>query len=267
MRNWTKENHSSLVWEICKSPGIAAFDFDNTLIKNDFGETVMNSLILDGLSELQTTFSDYFRDKTKASRVWKLREKNPSLLKQFVWEEYSYLMQTVGVEKAYRWSSFLFSGWRSSKIRSYSKKVWKSELKRKEDSGAVKPYKEMVGLVKFLKENNWTVFIVTASPEQIIQEVCTSFFVPKENVIGMKLLEKEGVSSSEIIEPYTYGQGKVDAFFARTSLYPDLAFGDSENDFPLLKAAKRFGVLIDRGNSELADKCKNIGCLIQPVFK
>jgi phosphoserine phosphatase len=227
----------------------------------------MNSLILDGLCELKAPFTDFFKNKVKARRVWRLKERNPNVLKNFVWEEYIDIMKREGVEKAYRWSSFLFSGWKDKKIRSYSKKIWRQELKKKTDSNAVHPYKEMIGLVRFLIEKGWNVFIITASPESIIQEVSSVYSVPKENVIGMRLIESGGYSTPEILEPYTYGNGKVKALYDRIGDYADLAFGDSENDYPLLKSAKRFGVLLDKGNSELVDKCKSINCLIQPVFK
>jgi phosphoserine phosphatase len=226
----------------------------------------MNSLIQDGLLELKESFADFFPNKIKAQRIFRLRERNSDQLKEFVWNEYSQIMKEKGVEEAYRWSSFIFSGWTEKKLLSYSKKIWKAELKRKEIT-AVSPFKEMIGLVKFLLEKEWNVFIVTASPEAIIQEISPVFFIPKENVIGMKLLENNGISTSEIIEPYTYGEGKVKALLERVGAKPDLAFGDSENDFPLLKSATRFGVLIDKGNSELADRCRSINCLIQPVFR
>ena len=219
-----------------------------------------------GLLELKSEFTDFFRDKRKAKRVWRLRERNPILFKNFVWAEYFHIMKEEGVEKAYRWSSFLFSGWKDKKFRSYSKKIWREELKSKEPT-AVSPYKEMLGLVHFLVEKDWAVYIVTASPESIIQEVSSKFSIPKENVIGMKLAIKDEISTPQLIEPYTYGEGKVKALYERIGDYPDLAFGDSENDFPLLKSAKRFGVLIDKGNAGLADKCRSIGCLIQPVFR
>lgn len=253
------------MWEICKSPGIAAFDFDNTLIKNDFGEAVMNCLIQDGLLELKSEFSEFFRDKKKAKRIWKLKERNPSIFKEFVWAEYFQIMKEEGVEKAYRWSSFLFSGWKDKNFRSYAKKIWNQELKSKEQT-AVSPYKEMIGLVQFLLEKSWRVYIVTASPESIIQEVSSKFSIPQENVIGMKLEMENGFSTPRLIEPYTYGEGKVKALYERIGDYADLAFGDSENDFPLLKSAKRFGVLIDKGNLSLADQCRKIGCLIQTAF-
>ena len=226
----------------------------------------MNSLIQDGLVELKESFVDFFPDKTKAQRIFRLKERNPDQLKEFVWSEYSRIMKEKGVEQAYRWSSFLFSGWTEKKFRSYSKKIWKAELNRKEIT-AVSPFKEMVGLVKFMLEKEWKVFIVTASPEPIIQEISKVFSIPKENVIGMKLAENNGVSTSRIIEPYTYGEGKVKALWERVGATPDLAFGDSENDFPLLKSATRFGVLLDKGNLELADRCRSINCLIQPVFR
>lgn len=226
----------------------------------------MNALILDGLHELKEDFTQYFQNKKQASRVWKLRERSPIQLKEFVWKEYSLIMKEKGVEAAYRWSSFLFSGWKDKKIRQYAKKIWKSELSSK-DPASVSPYKEMVGLVRFLLESKWKVLIVTASPDKIIEEVSSVFYLPKENVIGMKLKEADGISTPKIIEPYTYGEGKVKAIQERVGVNPDLAFGDSENDFPMLKSATRFGVLIDKGNLELAEKCRKLNCLIQPMFR
>ncbi|HNL72793.1 MAG TPA: HAD-IB family phosphatase [Leptospiraceae bacterium] len=249
-----------------KNPGVAAFDFDNTLIKNDFGEAVMNQLLLDGLENLKVPFEIYFKDKEKAKDIWADRKTNPNRFKDFVWEEYSSIIQSQGVEKGYRWSSFIFSGWKEDEFRSYARSVWKEELKREVKVG-VSPYEEMRDLSHCLVENNWNVFIVTASPEEVIQEVSQEFLIPKENVIGMRLEQENGFPTPRIIEPYTYGEGKVRALFQRKGLTADLAFGDSENDYPLLKTAKRLALLIDKGKKELVEKCEEIHCLIQPMFK
>lgn len=249
-----------------EKPGIAAFDFDNTLIKNDFGEAVMNSLLLDGLTNLKVSFPGYFRDKKKAEEVWQKRKEERENLKNFVWEEYKYIIETKGVENGYRWSSFIFTGWKEEEFRGYARTVWKEELK-KNQAIDVSPYEEMQDLARLLVQNQWTVFIVTASPEAIIQEVSSEFSIPKENVIGMRLEIENGISTPRIIEPYTYGAGKVKALQERKGLQADLAFGDSENDFPLLKSAKRFGLLIDKGKKDLVEKCLEIHCLIQPMFK
>lgn len=226
----------------------------------------MNSLLMQGLKKLSSEFTSYFQDRKNAERVWTLKDKNPQLLKDFVWKEYSSIKEKDGLEKAYRWSSFIFSGWKPKKIRLFAKKVWKAELKRT-DELSVSPYQEMIEFISFLQEHNWKVFIITASPEEVIQEVSSQFFIPEENVIGMKPVIKDGISTSEILEPYTYGEGKVAALREIIGTNADLSFGDSENDLPLLKSAKRFGVLIDRGNKELVEKCKSFHCLIQPAFK
>lgn len=105
----------------------------------------------------------------------------------------------------------------------------------------------MKELVSHLLENQWEVWIVTSSPQEIVQSVSPLFGIPAERVLGMQLSLENGLHSSEILEPFTYGKGKVERLKVATGGFVDLAFGDSVNDFVLLDSATQMGIFLDRG--------------------
>jgi HAD superfamily phosphoserine phosphatase-like hydrolase len=263
--NWNDEIYSYLTELIPNSVGTTAFDFDNTLIKNDFGETVMNSLIEEGLPFLKEEFSDFFSDKKLASSIFSNRFQNPHAFKDLILNEYSDLLQNQSTEIAYRWSSFIFSGLTEIEQREFTRKVWTREMDSTASS-SVKIFQDMVNLIDYMKLHGWKIFIITASPEVIIREVANHFHIEPKNVIGMNLKIENGIFTSKIIEPYTYGIGKVNALQSRFGLTVDLAFGDSENDFPLLSSAKKKGIALDKGDVEYIKKCRTKNFYIQKHF-
>ena len=187
---------------------------------------------------------------------------NPPLLSEIIWKRYESILKTEGMETAYRWTSFLFSGWTPDEFESKALKVWNQKCKDKK----IYPYAPMISLIEFLKLNHWTIYVITASPTIAIQSVLPIFGLEKNCVLGMNLKVVENKLSSIILDPYTYGNGKVEAYQNNSKNRLDLAFGDTRNDLPLLRFARR-GILIDRGNQELRVECKGLGIYIQPVFK
>lgn len=258
-RNWKKEIHQFLVSEISLQVGVAAFDFDNTLVRGDFGEAVMFSLIDKGLSEHLLQFSSYFENQSSAELVYSQRKKEPVQFHNFIDTEYNSHLNNRGLSFAYRWTSFLFSGYSSGELHNESIHVWNQN---QTSPNGVKPYLEMLDLIQFLLESNWKVYIVTASPSICIQAISNHFQIQPENVIGMNLSESKGRLTQKIIEPYTYGEGKVEAL-SIAGQRADLAFGDSFNDYPLLQSARSKGILLDRGNLDLVQKCLDMNCFVQ----
>lgn len=262
-RRWVPEIHRNLTHIISSSPGIACFDFDNTLIYNDFGEKLMEAVVTDGMPYLPDDLSPYFRNHS----YWKEHRNHPSEEKApLVWEEYTYHLKEFGIEAGYRWTSFLFQGMTKEEFYDFSQANWaKVSEQRTED--AVFPQPELLDLIAYLQAKNWVVYIVTASPEFGIAAISQHFSIPESQVIGMKLaLTPDGRTLPKIIEPYTYGKGKVDAILSRIGSLPDLAFGDSFNDFPMLCSAKRKAVAMDKGNPEFVEACLKEGILIQPFL-
>ncbi|MDF3821032.1 HAD family hydrolase [Leptospira sp. 96542] len=263
LRSWVPEIHSQLKSIIEGNSGLACFDFDNTLIRNDFGEKIMEEIMLDGLPNLPKDLSQFFRN----SEIWRDHTKLSFVEKQnLIWEEYSYNLKEFGIEAGYRWSCFLFQGLSPEDYERISAKVWK-RVNIPDESIGVTPQKEMLDLVYFLQKNNWRIYIVTASPEPGIAAIASHFSIKKENVIGMRqTIGLDGKYTASLIEPYTYGEGKVKAIEKWIGEYPDLAFGDSFNDFPMLCTAKKMGVAIDKGNPEFVEACSKQGIYIQPYF-
>ncbi len=263
--NWSDELYSYLTELIPNHVGTVAFDFDNTLIKNDFGEAVMNSIIQEGLPFLKEDFTKFFSDHDFAAKIFAERFENPKSLSDFILNEYSNLIQNNSTEFAYRWSSFIFSGLSEPEQKEFTRKVWTKEINSTETS-SVKIFQDMIHLIQFLKFHNWEIYVVTASPEIIIREVASHFHIDPLNVIGMNLEIENGIFTPKIIEPYTYGIGKVNALQSRFGLQADLAFGDSENDFPLLCSARKMGIALDKGDTKYIEKCRDKNFLIQKHF-
>lgn len=261
--SWTDEIYDRLTALIPSKTGIVCFDFDNTLIRNDFGEKIMDQLIKEGLQFLPKDISLFFRDK----HLWKDHTKlSFSEKEHLVWEEYAYQLKEFGIERGYRWTSFIFQGLTKEDYYEVSRRAWALVNQPDKESG-VFPQVEMKDLIQYLNHHNWKVFIVTASPEPGIAAIAHHFPVFESHVIGMRqVLDENKKYTHELIEPYTYGEGKVKAIEERIGEYPDLVFGDSFNDYPMLNKAKEFGVAIDKGDPEFVKACSSQGILIQPYF-
>lgn len=261
--SWTDEIYDRLTTLIPKKTGIVCFDFDNTLIRNDFGEKIMDQLIMEGLEYLPKDLSYFFRDQ----KLWKDHTKLSLAEKEhLVWEEYAYQLKEFGIESGYRWTSFLFQGMSKETYYEVSRRAWQRVYQPEEETG-VFPQLEMKDLISYLNHHNWQVYIVTASPEPGIAAIAHHFPVKESHVIGMRqVLGEDGKYTHKLIEPYTYGEGKVKAIQERIGTNPDLVFGDSFNDYPMLCKAKEFGVAIDKGDPEFVKACKSKGILIQPYF-
>lgn len=261
--SWTDEIFDRLTTIIPKTPGIACFDFDNTLIRNDFGEKIMEELLHDGLIYVPKDLSEFFRDK----ELWRDHTKLSIPEKEsLIWEEYSYQLKEYGIERGYRWTCFIFQGMDMEEYYEVSRKAWDRVYIHDKDSG-VFPQVEMKDLISYLYHHKWIVYIVTASPEPGIAAISHLFPVEESKVIGMRQeLGENGKFTHRLIEPYTYGEGKVKAIEERIGKYPDLAFGDSFNDFPMLCQAKQMAVAINRDNPEFAAACASKGIYIQPYF-
>ncbi|WP_016753718.1 HAD family hydrolase [Leptospira santarosai] len=242
----TRDFWNPPIYEILSrtSPGKAAFDFDNTLVRNDFGEAVMELFLSQGVPAYKKDVSSFLRENV--DKVLAARFQDPALFRSLVLSEYESIQSTFGLEASYRWSSWIFSGHSPEELKEISRRVWNEHAF---DSGphSVKIYEPMKELVDHLLENRWEVWIVTASPQEIVQSVSPLFGIPTERVLGMQLSLENGLHSSKILEPFTYGKGKVERLKVATGGFVDLAFGDSINDFALLGSAARAGIFLDRG--------------------
>lgn len=288
-RNWTDTAFGSISELLESEPGLAAFDFDNTLIYNDLGEACMNYMALQGL--IRADSAEFWQalshpafptEQLPALRVAYERALSGAQGADIAFGEamlhaYLYLAEYIGLETAYRWTRVFFAGHTEEQLRSIARHVFAHEQEQSlgqltlpgglEISSGIRIYQEIAELISAMTERGWTVCVVTASPEPLIQAVISSWGLPDERVYGMQLARGSADEpfSPVIVEPLTFAYGKVARLAAEQKGTLLFAAGDSWTDYALLLAARQ-ALLIDRGNDALRERAKLSGFEIQPRF-
>jgi phosphoserine phosphatase len=274
VEEWNQETKSvieDLLNSEIQNP-VAVFDFDNTLIYGDQGTNLMNYLILNLLIKVN---EDWFWDESHWQYVDKKDYENVKLKFNLAYlnkddvsyaidlldEIYKvfYKLEEINLEIAYRWTKILFAGFTIQELKQYSEISFRNALNDNiEDfmlpSGntiqqGIRIHPLFYRFVQELKKREWKIFIITASPEPAIQAISYYWSIPEEYVIGMKLKQSHGILLPEIIEPYTYNEGK----YLNLKKYIDepitLAVGDSLPDIFMLEKAK-VPIFVKRKNKD-----------------
>lgn len=222
----------------------------------------MHALLQAGYPKLSTQeklpYDSLFRNPSEAERIHKSSiEKNNHEWYLLCLEEYNFVYESLGLGPSYRWTSFLFSGWSEIPFKDLARSIWLQNLEKSQSTPSyVHPRKPLLDLLLEFKKKNWKIKIITASPTWAIQITTPELGLEPEDVLGMNLRLQKNKTTSEIIEPYPYGDGKVETIQNHFKQMPDIAFGDTINDFPMLQSATQAAVLFNRGNSELNQLCK-----------
>ncbi|MBI3395680.1 MAG: haloacid dehalogenase-like hydrolase [Spirochaetia bacterium] len=288
---WNADARSRLGRILSERPGVAAFDFDNTLIFNDLGEACLYYIALQGLLPLHR--SDFWQEMVHPlvpqPTVDKLKETYGHLDPEDNYDVYVRFVDTLigtyhkiaeqdGLESAYRWTRIFFGGQTVSDMEGVARSVFEYECERAVGesllpsgipmAAGIRMYPEMEWLVRELLKRGWDVHIVTASPEVIIRKVAPQWGISPDNVHGMQLVLKpeENLLLPVIQEPMTYGPGKVEALRNKVKEPLRFAAGDSYTDWDLLTYAED-ALLIDRGRPDLRQDAQKNGMIIQERFE
>jgi phosphoserine phosphatase len=274
VEEWNQETKSvieDLLNSEIQNP-VAVFDFDNTLIYGDQGTNLMNYLILNLLIKGN---EDWFWDESHWQYVDKKDYENVKLKFNLAYlnkddvsyaidlldEIYKvfYKLEEIDLEIAYRWTKILFAGFTIQELKQYSGISFRNALNDKiEDfmlpSGntiqqGIRIHPLFYRFVQELKKREWKIFIITASPEPAIQAISYYWSIPEEYVIGMKLKQSHGILLPEIIEPYTYNEGKYLNLKKHIDEPITIAVGDSLPDIFMLEKAK-VPIFVKRKNKE-----------------
>jgi phosphoserine phosphatase len=272
--HWSAATYSRLSSLLDGPPGLAAFDFDHTLIQGDHGEALMNEIILGGhVRADEPWFWEHW-----PSSVHRAREEQRAAYERFryfddpmllidwmdgIIDVYEAIRNELGTEAAYRWSSIFFAGFHEEELADLSRKVFENALTARSSialpSGRELPagIRIRAGLQELIREmldRKWTVYIVTASPRIPIAVLSHHWNLLPEQVIGMELHRMEdGRLGPQIVEPYPCAEGKVRALRRRSEEPLRFAAGDSVMDMALLEEAET-AMVIDRGSVALRRK-------------
>jgi phosphoserine phosphatase len=118
-----------------------------------------------------------------------------------------------------------------------------------------------------LRSAGFEVWVVSASPRLAVVPFARRIGVEDERVLGMREVVRDGVLSSDLEGPPTYGEGKVMALMRAAGRGPLMAVGDAVTDAEMLGAACAAGglaVLLDRGDPALRALARERGWLVQP---
>ncbi|MBI41711.1 MAG: haloacid dehalogenase-like hydrolase [Leptospiraceae bacterium] len=282
---WTPENRKRMESLLEGPPGQAVFDFDNTLIHGDLGEACMYYIAFQGLVRADLdefwneiahpSLSNKTLDRIRAS--WDRNQAFEDLQAHLEWVDellglYETLVQTAGLEQAYRWTRSLFGNQPEKELRSIATYVFQDESRMPVDfeelpSGrkiprGIRIIPEIFQLIQSMLQSGWTVRIITASPEPTIQSVIQHWNLEEAAVRGMRLKRKDDMLLPYIEEPMTFGPGKVQAIRELDDRAIDFAAGDSFTDLDMLRAAG-MALLVDRGKEDLRGLAEQEGFLIQ----
>lgn len=294
---WLPEIHARLLelidqhgakaktFDPCRRP-LAVFDWDNTVIAGDIGDQAFNTAAERAFFKPDPEILEPLPEDLAGAikQAWKKETPAAGELRYLYHRAYAALCADKGNAVCYPWIARAFHGHSARELERFAVEVIERELAREiaseevrgdgdpiQVSRGVRVRPEMQGLLKTLVESGFDVFIVTASPEWLIQTFALEVQLPRENVLGIRtVVDRDGRLTPQIAPPVTYREGKVAAIRTRIApggRRPVLAVGDAETDWEMLDEASHLAVLIDRASEGLRAHARARGWAVQPVFE
>jgi phosphoserine phosphatase len=257
---------------------VAAFDFDNTMITGDVGETLHYRLCAEGLYAFTDAFwaqihPDDGRDRIRARYDPRRPEDEAVLDLQAVFIR---RLQREGLASAYRWAVTLHVDLPVNDLMRIASNHFEREQAlprevqvRRAPGGEVlrmqrgierrEPMEALAGAVRDAGLVDW---VISATNEWAIRAIAPQLGFTAERCIGNACIEEGGVVTAARREPVTWRAGKVEALDTIVGQRAWLSVGDSWTDAELLESAMGLAVLIDRGDVSLRDHAVARGWLV-----
>lgn len=162
----------------------------------------------------------------------------------------------------------LFAGFTPGEVRAIARETFADErvaplstrrLGSRTLPRGVRYLREGRELAEELLRRGFEVWAVSGSNRWSVEPVFEELGIPPERVIGLEMQVREGVLTTEEVEPVPIREGKITALRLRTSAVPLLVASDSKNDIPLFLTAKDLKVRINSRNRDTADFFRSPG--------
>ncbi|MFD0341905.1 haloacid dehalogenase-like hydrolase [Streptomyces sp. NPDC127117] len=309
---------------------VAVFDWDNTVIKNDVGDATMfwllrNSRIRQPEQGDWRTTSRYLTDAAAESlraacpdgtgRDRTLPTATDTVCADEILSVYSEATTTSGqdafagydrrtMEPSYAWLAQLTHGWTAAQVRSFAAAARAENLaapvgatqrvgSTTDATGYVRYYDQQRDLIRALRRAGFDVWIVSASPQPVVDVWARGVDVAPGNVIGIRSTTERGRYTSHLSacgtarpgadSQITYIDGKrcwinKEIFGVRGAAAsrvqdparrPVFAAGDSDTDVSMLRDATGLRLALNRNKAELM--CRSYDnadgkWLVNPMF-
>jgi phosphoserine phosphatase len=108
-------------------------------------------------------------------------------------------------------------------------------------------------LIAGLQNGGFDLIAVSGSNVWSVEPVFRALGVPAEKVVGLEVAVRNGLLTSEVIEPVPIREGKIPALRRSTKALPVLVASDSKNDLPLFLYSSGLKVRINSRSRDTAD--------------
>ncbi|MBW1881510.1 MAG: HAD-IB family phosphatase, partial [Deltaproteobacteria bacterium] len=208
-------------------PLLATFDWDNTCIRGDLAEGVLETL-----------------DEREGTRRF---------------ATYLSLIEEVGELEAYVFCTTTLAGRTEPALRALALEVWEERLA----DGRIAERPEMPDLFSALERHGWEVWIVSAAAEILVQVAAERYGLDPDRVIGVRLaVGKDQMLQDRVVGPFPHREGKIAVIEQRIGRHPAFATGNADSDIEMLEAA-RFRLVINNGSTELREIANQGGWWVQ----
>lgn len=265
-----------------ETPGIFAFDFDNTCVEGDTGELLhlylsdhllwdLPSFVAhvapeDGQAELAALVAAYAADGSSREA-----------LRQALILAFPRRLARLGPVQTYEWGVRLHAGMPLVELRLAIRGMLHEEATRPRVREQIGEGEDAVMVHRGLRSRpalralmaagrmaGTTSWVISATNEWAVEQAARDFGVDAAQVVGNRTVVANGRITSTRNRPVTWRHGKVHALEQETTQRPRLAVGDSWTDFELLDYAES-AIVIDRGDQQLVDAARERGWGIVPA--
>ncbi len=211
-----------------------AFDGDGTLWTGDVAETVWNALLAERL----------VRPAARAALVRECERAgldatgDEHVLCTRIFQ--AYLAGAFSEERICEIQAWAFADWTAAEITSFVDRVLFDSV----PSWHSLYIAETRAILDAARSAGAPVFLVSASPKHVVERAAAPLGFAAHEVLGSRVLWKDGRVLPDVERPICYGSGKVRALARVLEGRPLLAaFGDNVFDVAMLQFA-RFGVMV-----------------------
>lgn len=249
---------------------VAVFDCDGTMVKGDVGE----AMLYHQLEQFHFRMSpgELWTDYPGRARLHELyttlravpageRQRHPAFAEfaDAILGWYFGQIEEGKVAKACTDIVRLFVGYTVEEVRQIARASFADELqapmgerllgKRTLPRG-IRYIRETLELLRVLRADRFEIWVVSGSSKWSVEPVFEPLGIPRQNIIGIELLDNGGKLTRNEVLPVPIRKDKVAAFQKRTDRVPVLVASDSRNDIPLLLYSSMMKVRINsRGRS------------------
>lgn len=206
--------------------GVAAFDADGTLWSGDIGDDLFHAMLA-GDAFLPST-RDALAKETELAHIRPGITPTATVRSLFdAFQRGTYpelrLLEVVA------WG---LAGRSAAEVRTYVRDVLAKTR------AVERVNEETLTVVRALQQRSIPVYVVSASPREVVEEAVRDFGITPDRVVAATAVYENGAMVADVERPITYGPGKVLNLRKRIGDTPILAaFGDNTFDADMLRAA------------------------------